>query len=221
MSAEKRLHEDNVMALSSTPRRPIATPTNTPVPKEQSRNYIASEHKVNEQLRSLMGSLAHCFVDRNAAHSFIEKSDGDGFKFLELWRADMQKVKPSDLALVTTKRDAAYSRGLVGDLTIDSLNAFIKDYCILERTCPPENRKSNAEMMTLINTTMLSNESTRSGFEQLLMLSIHVSNLSTTTTIPSTRHALCCAPARTTSRWTRSRPTHLSSAACLPSPLLT
>ena len=159
------------MALSSTPHRTIAAPTNTPVPKEQSRNYLASEHKVNEELRSLMGSLAQCFVDRDAAHSIIEKCDGDGFEFLKLWRADMSKIKPSDLALVTTKRDSAYTRGLNGELTIDSLNNLIKDFRILERTCPPQNCKSDAEMMTLINTTMLSNESTRSAFEQLLMLS--------------------------------------------------
>ena len=121
-----RIHDYNVMALSSTPHRTIATPTNTPVPKEQSRNYLASEHKVNEELRSLMGSLAQCFVDRDAAHSIIEKCDGDGFEFLKLWRADMSKIKPSDLALVTTKRDSAYTRGLNGELTIDSLNNFIK-----------------------------------------------------------------------------------------------
>ena len=47
-----RIHDYNVMALSSTPRRTIATPTNTPVPKEQSRNYLASEDKVNEELRT-------------------------------------------------------------------------------------------------------------------------------------------------------------------------
>ena len=168
---DARLHEYNVMALSSTPRRTIATPTNTPVPKEQSRNYIASEHKVKEQLRSLMGSLAQCFIDRDAAHSIIEDSDGDGFKFLELWRADLKNAKPSDRALVTTKRDNAYTHGFEGELNIDSLNKFIKDFRILERRCPPESRKSDAEMMTLVNTTMLTNDSTRNAFEQLLMLS--------------------------------------------------
>ena len=108
---------------------PTATPTNTPVPKEQSRNYIASAHKVDEQLRKLMCSLAHYFIDRDAAHAIIDECDGDGIKFLEIWRPrpPSTKAKPSDLALVTTQRDAAYSRGIPEAL---------KDFLKIERTCP-------------------------------------------------------------------------------------
>ena len=77
-------------------------------------------------------------------------------------------------------------------------------------------------MMTLINTTMLSNESTRSGFEQLLMLSNPpLDNYDDT--LDAARSML-----RTRQNYVEmdavkagSRPTHLSSAACLPSPLLT
>ena len=51
------------------PRPTPYTPTNTPVPKEQSRNYVVSSHKVDDQLRMLMSSMAHVFEDRDAAHA--------------------------------------------------------------------------------------------------------------------------------------------------------
>ena len=102
----QRLALYNMKALAATPRFATATPTNTPVPKEQSRAYIASGHKIDEQLRKLMGSMAHVFQDRDAASAMIDLCDGDGFKFLEHWRAEGAKAKPSDLALVTTLRDA-------------------------------------------------------------------------------------------------------------------
>ena len=88
---------------------------------------LASAHKVDEQLRKLMCSLAHCFIDHDAAHAIIDECDGDGIKFLEIWRAEASKAKPSDLALVTTQRDAAYSRGIPEAL---------KDFLKIERTCP-------------------------------------------------------------------------------------
>ena len=128
----------NMKALAASPRFSTTTPTNTPVPKEQSRAYIASGHKIEEQLRKLMCSMAHVFNDRDAASAIIDQCDGDGFKFLELWRAEGAKAKPSDLALVTTLRDAAYSRGIPGELTYASLNETLKDFLKVERTCPPE-----------------------------------------------------------------------------------
>ena len=151
----QRLALYNMKALAATPRFATATPTNTPVPKEQSRAYIASGHKIDEQLRKLMGSMAHVFQDRDAASAMIDLCDGDGFKFLEHWRAEGAKAKPSDLALVTTLRDAAYSRGIPGELTYSSLNLSLKDFLKIERTCPPDVRKSEAEMVAFINTKML------------------------------------------------------------------
>ena len=130
----QRLALYNMKALAATPRFATATPTNTPVPKEQSRAYIASGHKIDEQLRKLMGSMAHVFQDRDAASAMIDLCDGDGFKFLEHWRAEGAKAKPSDLALVTTLRDAAYSRGIPGELTYSSLNQSLKDFLKIERT---------------------------------------------------------------------------------------
>ena len=69
----KRFAQYNIKAVNSTPRLLTATPTNTPVPKEQSRNYIASAHKIEEHLRKLMCSMAHIFEDRDAAHAIIDK----------------------------------------------------------------------------------------------------------------------------------------------------
>ena len=45
-STQVRYHEFNVSALSATPRLAAVTPSKSTVPKEQSKNYIASEHKV-------------------------------------------------------------------------------------------------------------------------------------------------------------------------------
>ena len=166
----KRIAQYNIKAVTSTPRLTTATPTNVPVPKEQSRNYVASAHKIDEQLRKLMCSMAHVFIDRDASHAIVDKCAGNGFTFLELWRADASKAKPSDLALVTTLHDAAYTRGIPGDLTFDSLNDALKEFLKLERACPPDIRKSDAEMVAFINTAMLTNTSTRNAYEQLLMV---------------------------------------------------
>ena len=65
----KRIAQYNIKAVSSTPRLTTATPTKDPVPKEQSRNYVASAHKVEEQLRKLMCSMAHVFTDRGIHRS--------------------------------------------------------------------------------------------------------------------------------------------------------
>ena len=151
----KRIAQYNIKAVSSTPRMTTATPTKDPVPKEQSRNYVASAHKVEEQLRKLMCSMAHVFTDRDAAHAIIDKCAGNGFTFLEIWRAESLKSKPSDLALVTTLRDASYSRGVPGDLTFDSLNDALKEFLKLERACPPDVRKSDAEMVAFVNTAIV------------------------------------------------------------------
>ena len=64
------------------------------------------------------------------------------FTFLEIWREESLKSKPSDLALVTTLRDASYSRGVPGDLTFDSLNDALKEFLKLERACPPKSSTS-------------------------------------------------------------------------------
>ena len=100
----------------------------------------------------------------------VDKCDGNGFKFLEIWRAEASKAKPSDLALVTTLRDAAYTKGIPGDLTIDLLNGSLKEFLKIERKCPPNVRKSDAKMVAYINTAMLTDTSTRSAYEQLLMV---------------------------------------------------
>ena len=106
----QRYREYNIKALSSTPARMTVTPTNDPVPKELSKNYIAAAHKIKEELRSFMCSLAHTFLDKEKANGLIAKCGGDGFKFLELWRADIAKIKPSDVALACALRDKFFSR---------------------------------------------------------------------------------------------------------------
>ena len=78
----KRIAQYNIKAVSSTPRMTTATPTKDPVPKEQSRNYVASAHKVEEQLRKLMCSMAHVFTDRDAAHAIIDKCAGNGSLYI-------------------------------------------------------------------------------------------------------------------------------------------
>ena len=85
------------------------------------------------------------------------------------WRSRLSDAKPSDTALVTSMRDQVYTRGIPGELNLLSLNSFIKEFNVVERYCPPDNRKSDGEMMTLINTIMLKNTSTRATFEQILM----------------------------------------------------
>ena len=166
-----RYGEYNVKALSSTPARKTVTPTNDPIPKELSKNYIAAPHKIKEELRSFMCSLAHTFRDKEKANDLIAKCGGDGFKFLELWRADIAKIKPSGIALVCTLRDNFFNRGIVGDLTYESLNKYFKEFREFESACPPQSRKGDAEMMTHVNSIMISNESTSIAYEQLLMLS--------------------------------------------------
>ena len=113
--------------------------------------------------------MAHVFTDRDAAHAIIDKCAGNGFTFLEIWREESLKSKPSDLALVTTLRDASYSRGVPGDLTFDSLNDALKEFLKLERACPPNVRKSDAEMVAFVNTAMLINTSTRSAYAVMLV----------------------------------------------------
>ena len=67
----KRIAQYNIKAVSSTPRLTTATPTKNPVPKEQSRNYVASAHKVEEQLRKLRAEPAAISI-----FSIIENSRG-------------------------------------------------------------------------------------------------------------------------------------------------
>ena len=76
-----------------------------------------------------MGSLAQCFVDRDAAHSIIEKCDGDGFEFLKLWRADMSKIKPSDLEF--TEGEVVYCMPPPGAPTHDSTGRSL--VCVVEK----------------------------------------------------------------------------------------
>ena len=76
-----------------------------------------------------MGSLAQCFVDRDAAHSIIEKCDGDGFEFLKLWRADMSKIKPSDLEF--TEGEVVYCMPPPGAPTHDSTGRPL--VCVVEK----------------------------------------------------------------------------------------
>ena len=168
-ATEVRIANYNIKQ-ATYPRPTPYTPTNTPVPKDQSRNYVVSSHKVDDQLRMLMSSMAHVFEDRDAAHAIIEQCNGDGTKFLEIWREQASRSKPSDLALVTSQRDAAYTCGIVGELTFGSLNEALKNFLKIERTCPPELRKSEAERTAFIVTKMLTDVSTRSAFEQLLMV---------------------------------------------------
>ena len=56
----KRIAQYNIKAVTSTPRMTTATPTKDPVSKEQSRNYVASAHKVEEQLRKFMCQIWIC-----------------------------------------------------------------------------------------------------------------------------------------------------------------
>ena len=58
-STQARYHEFNVSALSATPRRATVTPSKSTVPKEQSKNCIASEHKVTLQLRQFKCAALH------------------------------------------------------------------------------------------------------------------------------------------------------------------
>ena len=135
--------------------RKTVTPTNDPVPKELSKNYIAAPHKIKEELRRFMCSLAHTFRDKEKAHDLIAKCGGDGFKFLELWRADIAKIRPSDIALVCTLRDNFFNRKIEGEVTLESLNKYFKELRQFESACPPQSRKGDAEMMTHVNSIMI------------------------------------------------------------------
>ena len=80
-------------------------------------------------------------------------------------------IRPSDIALVCTLRDNFFNRKIEGEVTLESLNKYFKELRQFESACPPQSRKGDAEMMTHVNSIMISNESTSIAYEQLLMLS--------------------------------------------------
>ena len=114
---------------------------------------VHAPHLVDNEDAKLLRSLLYVFGQAESVEDLIDAADGSGLKLLEDLRARATHASPRDKALVSAVHARIVREGVVGELTLKALKAFLKAYKAAKRNLPPAARLSaeaETEMLNLI-----------------------------------------------------------------------
>ena len=114
---------------------------------------IYAPHIVDKEDAKLLRSLLYVFGQAESVEDLIDAADGSGLKLLEDLRKRATLASPRDKALVSAVHARIVREGVVGELTLKTLKAFLKAYKAAKRNLPPAARLSaeaETEMLNLI-----------------------------------------------------------------------
>ena len=113
---------------------------------------IYAPHIVDKEDAKLLRSLLYVFGQAESVEDLIEDADGSGLKLLKDLRDRAKRASPRDKALVAAVHARIVREGVVGELTLKALKAFLKAYKAAKRNLPPGARLSaEAETEMLIS----------------------------------------------------------------------
>ena len=144
--AVQRLVDANATTLASG-----GTIVAAPGTIDRDMPFIIAKYHVKAEVSRLLTSLKHVIAGAPNAGNLLEAARGDGFKLLKALRDREKLADGRDRALATTRHQSIILKGVQSELTLASLDAFLKTYRRAKRHLPPSSRQSDAEELEMIN----------------------------------------------------------------------
>ena len=156
---------DDAATVAATPK--FKAPAG-PLPDHISTQFVVSAATVEAEDAKLFQSLIQIIEDSDWASELEEMCGGSGLMLRDAILDRASKVKPKDRALVTSLRDQHAGRGVTGEMTLKTFNAYYKEFNRLERFVPPSSRWSDEYITEKLHNVMFKDPIVRDLFEMRL-----------------------------------------------------
>ena len=135
--------------------------------------YVLNPLRVDQEKADLLVSLTHIFGQADWAEDLIEEVEGDGLAFLAKVNERGRKASVKSRVAAQTAFDRHKAKGVTGEITLASFDAFVKEYRRLKRTLDPAiaTALGGESEAAMINAIALKDPSLRELYEIKIELS--------------------------------------------------
>ena len=127
--------------------------------------YIVNPMEVRKHRADLLVSLNHVFGKADWARSETEKAAGNGLKYLDTLRQRAAAASIKDRTAISAKFDSVKRSGVLGSLSLDSIDSFLLDYEQALTCLPPAQRPTDEVEAQMISTIAMRDPETRNLYE--------------------------------------------------------
>ena len=132
-------------------------------PPEVMSSYTVMPYAIREEKGRLLSCLNNIFEDADVLEQYGEIAAGDGVALLTHLRAVAAKAKPRDFALVEGDLNTHVQIGIIGEVTLDSFNLFMRTFDRLHRLAP--NKMTQGQQVSMISNIMYADPAIRERHE--------------------------------------------------------
>ena len=137
-------------------------PNLTSLPANLIKIAMPNEHEVKVEALAYALTQLSIFDDEEHANELLELCEYDGRKLAPFFDEIERQASGEDITLVTGRRNAFKEAGLKGlPLSLASFKTFFKEFNLLERRCPPNERLSDHDLAQLVGTLFIKDPSQR------------------------------------------------------------
>ena len=156
---EERIREYDAHAVATKG----AAFSRDPPPPEVMASYSIMPYAVRQEKGRLLACLNNIFEDADKLEQFNERAAGDGIKLLALLSDEAKKARPRDIALVEGDLTNHIQTGIVGEITLENFNLFMRQFDRLHRLAP--NKRTEEQQISMVSTIMYGDPSVRNRYE--------------------------------------------------------
>ena len=159
---EQRVRQYNQRALMNDGELAIVPGTGL---DEATGTYRVAGYMIVLEERALLASLSHVVRDADCAAQITEDAGGRGTRLLELLRERLSNASGRDKALVQSTFAAIVAAGIKGELTVDAVTTYVKQYKLAFSALPPDARPTEQSQIDIVNTIAYRDRSVRDAYD--------------------------------------------------------
>ena len=122
---------------------------------------------IKQELRNFAKSLGSIIQDRHKRQTLLAQANYDGVALLALLRAEALTATPQDISLVNSEVALFVQKGIQGEVTQESFNAYMKDYRAAVRNQHPASRPNAGAVVQMMANLMHRDPSVRKEYNLL------------------------------------------------------
>ena len=137
------------------------------VPAAYTRDVTVEPQAIKQELRNFAKSLGSIIQDRHKRQTLLAQANYDGVALLALLRAEALTATPQDISLVNSEVALFVQKGIQGEVTQESFNAYMKDYRAAVRNQHPASRPNAGAVVQMMANLMHRDPSVRKEYNLL------------------------------------------------------
>ena len=137
-------------ARMTSTKKAVFTPI-TEVPDPLKRTIVVAKFAVDQEESNWLRSLEYAFGGQDVSDDLFDDAEGSGSAVALALRDRAQHADPRDRALAMALYEKVVSKGVDGEMTLDSLNAFVKRHRKSERNLTLASRKPPSALVEMVN----------------------------------------------------------------------